>query len=261
MPESQFDWDPENYERARPTYPPALFDALWAYLDPAARAQPATLEVGPGTGQATEALLARGARVTAIELGPRLAAFLTQKFAGQPNLRVVNAAFEAAALPTQVWDLVCSATAYHWIPAATRMTRPHALLREGGTLAIIDTIQVQDAADRDYFERSQPLYARYWPNQATFQPSPLPDTVEPPIMAEMRASGLFDDVQLWRYRWDQRYDAESYLALVRSYSNTYELPPDTRAQFLADLRAFVDAEADATVLRPLVITLVTGRRR
>ena len=262
MPESQFDWDPANYDRARPSYPEALFDALWAYLDPAARARPATIEVGPGTGQATQALLARGAQVTAIELGPRLVAFLTQKFQDDPNLSVMNAAFEDAPLPTPVWDLVCSATAYHWIPTAQRMTRPHALLRSGGVLAIIDTIQVQDDdADHGYFERSQPVYARYWSNQTTFQPSPLPDEVEPPILAEVRASGLFDDVQLWRYRWDQHYDADAYMALVRSYSNTYELPPHTREQFLADLRAFVDAEDGARVVRPLVITLVAGRRR
>ena len=258
--ESLFDWDPENYDRARPSYPDALFDDLWAYLDEGTRAHPATIEVGPGTGKATRALLARGARVTAVELGPRLAAFLAQKFPAQPELTVVNAASEDVALPEGAWDLVFSATAYHWVVPEKRMAKPRALLKAGGVLAVVDTIQVRDEADRGYFERSQPLYARYWPDQATFHPAPLPD-VDPPILEEMRASGRFEDVRLWRYRWDQRYDVEAYISLVRSYSNTYELAPDLRESFLADLRAFVKAEEGAYVLRPLVITSVAGRRR
>jgi SAM-dependent methyltransferase len=261
MRESLFDWDPENYDRARPTYPDALFDDLWAYLDEAARAQPVVVEVGPGTGKATRSLLERGARVTAVELGPQLAAFLAQKFRAQPALSVVNAAFEDAPLPRGAWDLVFSATAYHWIASDIRTSKPHALLKAGGVLAIVDTIQVRDEADRGYFERSQSLYARYWPDQTTYHPAPDPDVVEPPIAEELRASGLFDDVRLWRYRWDQRYDADAYMSLVRSYSNTYELAPDVRERFLIDLRAFVEAEVGASVLRPLVITLVVGRRR
>ena len=259
--ESLFDWDPENYDRARPSYPDALFDDLWEYLNEGRREQPDVVEVGPGTGQATQSLLERGAHVTAVELGPRLAAFLTRKFGAQPALSVVNAAFERATLPEGTWDLVFSATAYHWIEAEARTTKPYALLKADGVLAVVDTIQIRDEADRGYFERSQPLYARYWPDQATFVPAPAPDTVEPPIAAELRASELFDDVRLWRYRWDQRYDVDAYMALVRSYSNTYELEPGKRERFLADLQAFVEAEEGASVLRPLVITLVAGRRR
>ncbi len=259
--ESLFDWDPENYERARPAYPSALFDDLWAYLDDGQRGQPAVVEVGPGTGQATRALLERGAQVTAVELGPRLAAFLAQKFGAQPALSVVNAAFERAPLPDGAWDLVFSATAYHWIEAEARTAKPYALLKADGVFAVVDTIQVRDESDRGYFERSQPLYARYWPDQTTYHPGPDPETVEPPIAVELRASELFDDVRLWRYRWDQRYDVDAYLALVRSYSNTYELEPAKRERFLRDLREFVEAEEGSSVLRPLVITLVAGRRR
>jgi hypothetical protein len=199
--------------------------------------------------------------VTAVELGPRLAEFLARKFRAQPQLTVVNTAFEDVQLSESAWDLVFSATAYHWVASETRTTKPHALLKTGGVLAVVDTIQVRDEADRGYFERSQALYARYWPGHATFHPSPPPDDVEPPMLEEMRASGLFEDVRLWRYRWDQRYSVDAYISLVRSYSNTYALAPGPRESFLADLRAFVLAEEGAYVLRPLVVTLVAGRRR
>ena len=260
MPESYFDADPATYDRARPTYPDALFDDLWGYLDEGVRAHPEVVEMGPGTGQATRVLLGRGASVTAVELGSNLASYLAEKHAGEPRLHVVNAAFEDAPLPEGAFDLVFAATAYHWVAPEARFVRPHALLRDRGVLAVVDTVQVRDEGDRGYFERSQHLYARYWPDQATFRPAPEPDA-EPPILEQMRASGLFEDVRLWRYRWDQRYDVDAYLDLVRSYSNTAQLPPEERARFLDDLRAFVSAEDGGTVLRPLVITLVAGRRR
>ena len=58
-----------RYDRARPGYPDAVFEDLFARLP----ARPTIVEVGPGTGQATRQLLARGARVTAVELGPAMA--------------------------------------------------------------------------------------------------------------------------------------------------------------------------------------------
>lgn len=43
------------------------------------------LEVGPGTGSLTEELLARGARVLAVELDPRLADLLRRRLGGGPS--------------------------------------------------------------------------------------------------------------------------------------------------------------------------------
>ena len=69
------------------------------------------------------------------------------------------------------------------------------------------------------------------------------------------------DWQLWRHRRDQGYDVAADISVARSDSTTYELAPHLREPCLGDLRAFIEAEDGAFVLRPLVITLVTGRRR
>jgi len=49
------------------------------------------IEIGPGRGALTEKLLARAARVVAIELDPLLVEHLRQKFAGEPRLTIVHA--------------------------------------------------------------------------------------------------------------------------------------------------------------------------
>ncbi len=48
------------------------------------------LEIGPGLGMLTEALLAAGCDVTAVELDHRLAAFLRERFDNTPNFRLVE---------------------------------------------------------------------------------------------------------------------------------------------------------------------------
>ncbi len=48
------------------------------------------LEVGPGLGPLTEVLLARGAKVMAVELDQRLVEVLKGRFAGQENLELIH---------------------------------------------------------------------------------------------------------------------------------------------------------------------------
>ncbi|MER5895917.1 methyltransferase domain-containing protein, partial [Streptomyces sp. NPDC001876] len=67
-----FDEDAELYDRARPGYPPELYDGLAELAG--ARPGSRVLEVGCGTGQATVPLAGRGCRITAVEAGARMAA-------------------------------------------------------------------------------------------------------------------------------------------------------------------------------------------
>jgi protein-L-isoaspartate O-methyltransferase len=64
---ASFDEDAERYDRARPGYPPRLFEDLieLAGLGPGCR----LLEVGAGTGKASVPLAVIGCRITAVELG------------------------------------------------------------------------------------------------------------------------------------------------------------------------------------------------
>ena len=49
------------------------------------------IEIGPGHGALTKPFLARGARVIAVEIDPRLVMGLEEKFAGSPGLEIVPA--------------------------------------------------------------------------------------------------------------------------------------------------------------------------
>ena len=69
------------------------------------------LEIGPGIGILTAALLRAGADVTAVEVDRRLAAHLRERFEGIPSLRLVEGDVldqELSDLVTDPWDLVAN---------------------------------------------------------------------------------------------------------------------------------------------------------
>jgi SAM-dependent methyltransferase len=118
---TSFDGVAELYDAARPDYPDDLVAAL---IDLAGlREGKHVLEIGPGTGQLSIALARSGVVLTAVELGPSLAAIARRRLAGFPHAQVVVADFDHWPVPPGAFDLVVAATAFHWLDPATRVRR------------------------------------------------------------------------------------------------------------------------------------------
>lgn len=242
----------ETYDEVRPSYPADLFDSLFDMLP----FEPEIVEVGPGTGQATKDLLARGASVHAIEIGPAMAAKLRSNLPTN-RLRVSIDDFEALNIATASADAVFSATAYHWITPAAQTDRPASILRPSGVIAIVDLIQVDSPSDLGFFAEVQPIYERYGEGH-TGPPAPTRDSVDPAIRSTLEADGRFDHVTVRRYDWDQTYSASAYRKLMLSYSGTQMMDEDDRAALLDDMESFIRRDFAGQITRPLVVTLTTA---
>ena len=240
------------YDEVRPSYPNALFDALFQLLP----AGPEIVEVGPGPGQATKDLLVRGASVHAIEIGPAMAARLRSNLASD-HLRVSVADFENVDIPPASADAVFSATAYHWISPTAQTSRPASILRPGGLVAIVDLVQVDSPSDLGFFAAVQPIYERY--GQGHFgPPAPIRERAAPPIHSTLAADERFDRVALRRYDWDQSYSASDYRKLMLSYSGTQTMNERDRIGLLDDIEALIEQDYAGRVTRPLVATLTSA---
>lgn len=250
-----FDAVPEIYDRIRTTYPSVLYDELFALLPP----EPRIVEVGPGTGQATADLLKRGAIVTAVEIGNELANLLERKLGSSDRLSVIRSSFEDAPLPVSTYDAVVSATAYHWVQLPARLDKPAAILKPDGRLAVIDTNQVASPVDQGYFERVQEIYENHGRARNQRRRLPTSDDVLPSIVDELMKSSHYDDVRLFRYRWDQCYTAREYADLLRSYSDSQSMPQEQREALIRELCGVIDQEYGGQITRPLVITLTVAR--
>jgi len=250
-----FNEAPEIYDKVRPSYPTDLFDALFQMLP----SQPEIVEVGPGTGQATKDLLARGASVLAIEIGPATAARLRSNLPSD-RLRVAVGDFEVMEIAAGEADTVFSATAYHWISREAQTDRPAAILRPGGLVAIVDLIQVDSPEDAGFFAAAQPIYERHGQGHSG-PPAPNRESVDPKIRAVLDEDRRFDCVDVRQYDWDQTYSASDYRNLMLSYSGTQMMQESDRVGLLDDMETFIRNDFGGIVTRPLVVTLTTASLR
>ncbi|MEV4336948.1 class I SAM-dependent methyltransferase [Streptomyces sp. NPDC049590] len=254
-----FDEDAELYDRARPGYPPRLYDDLAELAD--VRPGSRVLEVGCGTGQATVPLAARGCRITAVDAGPRMAAVARRKLAGHPAVEVVTARFERWPLPAGPFGTVVSATAFHWIDPAVRMARAADALRPGGALAVVRTQHVRGGTER-FFAEVQRCYERFDPDT---RPGLLPPRAAgldgSDHAAEVARSGRFGPTVFRRHERDITYSTAEYLDLLRTYSGHRALPPAAREGLLGCVAGLIDGRYGGRVTKRHLFELAVSHRR
>ncbi|MFE2376790.1 class I SAM-dependent methyltransferase [Streptomyces sp. NPDC059398] len=252
-----FNEDAELYDRARPGYPPQLFDDLGtlAGIGPGRR----VLEVGPGTGQATVPLAERGCRITAVELGADMAAVARRNLAGFSTVEIVNADFESWPLPDEPFDAVVSATAFHWIDPAVRMARAAEALRPGGALAVVATQHVAGGSE-EFFAEVQGCYERFDPaTPAGVRLLAAQDVDTSRYPDEVARSGRFGPVVLRRYQRDLTYTTAEYLAVLRTYSGHRALPPEAREGLLRCIAGLIDGRYGGRVTKRYLTELRVSR--
>ena len=252
-----FNTEAALYRAIRPCYPEALFDAL--VKTTALRDDARLLEIGPGAGQATESLAKRGFAIVAVEIGEDLAAVAREALNQYANVHIVTGAFEEAEFPPESFDLVYAATALHWIKPEVRFSKPHQLLKAGGSLAVISTHHVSDEAGDAFFFASQPIYKQHKPGGTyddnlclTRSAELTPDAVDENIFAPVR----FDVFPL-----AVRYSATEYIQLLSTYSPTLSMESDKRAHFLGDIEMLIEDKFDGSIVKHYAMTLTIAKKR
>lgn len=232
----------EAYDRHRLGYPDEVADLVLTYArGPVSQA----LEVGSGTGKATVLLARRGLAVTACEPDPAMADVLRRRTAGL-DVAVVTSTFEA--LPTdRTYDLLWSASAWHWTDPATRWDRTALLVRPGGTVAFfgstgteltdpgleerIRVVRREVLADEDLVVYQRSASGTWWPG------------------SEIEADDRFTDLEEHELARRVRRSRDEHVALLGTLSTYLRLPADVRSGLLARIADVLpdEVEADADV--------------
>jgi cyclopropane fatty-acyl-phospholipid synthase-like methyltransferase len=248
-----FDHQAFLYDKARPHYPLDLFDMIIEVTG--IKAGDHLLEIGPGTGQATQPFAARGFRITGVELGEHLAVVARHRLRHYPDIDIITGAFETAELPLHEFELAYSATAFHWIKPEVKFAKTHELLVPGGYLAIIHTNHTSDEEGDAYHVASQPIYDHYWPPRT--DPSILPKTheIKPPEFDEK----LFKPVHFQVFPMVIHYTTDEYIELLGTYSPTLALKEEQRKAFLDEIKQLVNDQFGGTRTKHLAMSLAIGR--
>lgn len=251
-----FDQDAERYERARPRYPASLIEELVRVTGagPGVR----VLEIAPGTGKLTVDLAGSGCAISAVEIGPNMAAVARRQLAAFADVDVVVAAFEQWELPPEPFDAVVCATAFHWIDPAVRVAKTARALRPGGLLGVVATHHVAGGTEY-FFAEVQECYERWDP--AT--PPGLRQTHESDISTnttEFTDSPHFTDVTVHGHAQEITYTTDEYLDVLLTYSNHRALPAPARNGLLACVRELIDSRYGGVVTKRYWHELITAVR-
>jgi SAM-dependent methyltransferase len=248
---TSFDRAAELYDQARPSYPPAMVDALIARCNPRRM-----LEIGAGTGKATQLFASTQRELVAIEPAPALAAILRRHVGGLAHVTIEETTFESYTGDRPAFDLVYAAQAFHWIDPATKYAKVAQVLRTGGTLAVITN--EKGAVPPGVREAFDDAYARWSPGK----PRP-PDEIEDARESwttEIAASGVFGFPEVLLFPWTASYTASEYTSLVETYSDTLVLPAEKRVGLTTDLARAIDAHGGRLVVPYVAMVFVATTR-
>ena len=230
-----FDEVAEMYDAARPTYPLALTEAITSVLQ---ETQGRILEIGCGTGQATLPFARQGYRITALEPGRNLAALAAQNLAAFPQVHIQATTFEDWPVAVGQYDLVMSATAFHWVSPEVRYVKAAQTLTAKGWLGLFWHVEADDESVLG--RQLQALYDKHLPpNQAhpyaTHHPAghrTRQDTKVSRWQEEIDQSRFFGSVSVMQFPWTQWYTTEQYLQLLETYSDHRAMPPENKGRTL-----------------------------
>lgn len=237
-----FDTIPEQFDRWRTRYCREAFESIIACsrLD----ASKSALEIGPGTGQATEPILKTGCDYLAIELGAHLAAFTRDQFSCYPNFHIVNADFETYDFGNRTFDLVYSAATIQWIPEEIGFARAFRLLKDGGTFAMMMTRSDYRSPNEALYQRIQQVYTRY------FHP-------ETAYAQKMNYTNVihygFTDLVCREYQSRRVLSAEEYTAYIGTHSDHIVLREPDRSEFFTGVRNAILEAGDRIEIEDTVI--------
>lgn len=224
-----------NYEWSRPRYPAELYHDIEAFatLSPGA----SLLEVGAGTGQATELFLSKGYRLDLLEVSDAQVSYLNHKYADD-NVQAHKAYFDEYN-SEQKYDLIYSATAFHWVKAEIGYPKAWSMLKEGGTMAVFWQMSSVTYHDEGLFVGLDEIKKRYLPDESLGFDREGIESVRQRRINQIQSGGCFGMPVMKEYRWTDTYDADRYAALIDSYSSTQLLEEEARHAYLQEIREYV----------------------
>lgn len=246
---STFDSVGSNYDKFRPGYLDALYREIFSCCPLDSSSQ--VLEIGIGSGQATRPFLEIGCHVKAVEPGAKLAALCKEKFSEYPNLTVINQKFEDVSLEAGSFDLIYSATAFHWIPEALGYPKVFSLLKNDGVFAQFANHPDPYVENPKLSEELRQLYKKYffsfWKEKKRKFFAFTEDGAK--LRAEIIEKYGFSNCRYFLFKRLRTFSAKEYIGLLNTYSDHIAIPEPLRNEFFLKIAGVIDRNGGRFVVR------------
>jgi len=233
--EGTFDTVVSTYDKMRPGYAPELFKTIFDYVSIGEDSR--VVEVGSGSGQATAPVLTKGCELISVEYGENFSNLLKEKFKDYPKFSVITGKFEDVDLPSDSFDLVFSATAFHWVPEETGYKKVFEMLKKGGAFARFANRPRNCKNAPELAAEIDALYQEYYNKQHNIKSGTRKWFTE----EDAKAISLipekygFKDIECHLFYRERVFTAKEYTQLLGTYSDHIAIEEKIRNEFFAGI--------------------------
>ena len=210
----KFDLVSDTYDLYRPSYPQALINQimLTSNIDNLSK----ILEVGAGSGKATELFVNKDLNIHCIEHGPNLVKKGLDKFKDINQVSYECVAFQDWEIQEYAYDLIFSAQAFHWVPKPQGYKTLAKALKDQGQMMIFwnkyvntgDEISVELAS---ILKEYKILYMLDNKEMETYRNRTYDG---------IYTTDLFKEIEIFDYPWEMEYSYNDFINFI-STMNTY----------------------------------------
>lgn len=229
-----FDTVADTYEKLRPGYVDELYQTIFEYKP--INNQSRVVEIGIGGGQATVPFLKTGCKLIAVDYGENFCEICREKFKVYSDFSAISGKFEDIVFNGE-YDLIYSASAFHWIPEEIGYEKVYDMLRCGGVFARFANHPFRDKRKPELSAEIDRIYAEYYYKYHNKEPEPPVEYTEEQahnraLVAEKYG---FTDIQYKLFYRTRTFSAKEYIMLLGTYSDHIAIEEKIRAEFFSKI--------------------------
>lgn len=204
----------QAYDKVRPRYPREFVNRIVEVV--ALSSNSKVLEVGCGPGTATTEFARTGCSINCLEPNPDFYLLAQKNCRSFKKVRINNISFEEWPIVTAAYDVILSASAFHWIPAAVGFRKAADALHQDGYLALLWNKELQPSFN--VYKAFSETYERHAPQLNCYENEETQENVIKEIGLWASKCGRFKEIKSERVRIEVIYTSKDYLMLLDSYS-------------------------------------------
>lgn len=235
-----FDTVASTYEKLRPGYVEELYRVLFEYIP--INEDSNVVEVGSGGGQATEPILRTGCRLTAVEYGEHFSELLRDKFKAYPDFSVITGKFEDTQFQENHFDLVFSASAFHWVPEKIGYEKVFSMLKNGGVFARFANHPYRDKGNPELSNEIDKIYDEYYYKFYNKKNEKVTEYTEEQAKARAMIANKygFRDIRYELFYRERIFSAKEYIELLGTYSDHIAIEEGVRVKFFSKIEEAIN---------------------
>ena len=243
----------DYYDKYRPGYPIEIINTLMKETGITQGSR--LLEIGAGSGKATELFADKGFDILCIEPGKDLAAIGSKRFA-ERSVKFEVSRFEDYNPPQHYFDVIFSAQAFHWVPQPIGYEKCAYALKDGGSLALFWNMYItyENTIDNELVSISQ-KHGGF----ADFLSEEGCENRIKSIASGVKDSRLFSEPEIFRMLWTQKYTADEYYGFTLTGNTIIQKSEEDKKKVYSDIAALADKNK-GIIERPYLCVLYLAQK-